>query len=149
MHIAELLAVNARKYPDKHAIITAEGRRSWQQLHQDSLQLAGWLAQQYRIEPGDRVALFMPNGYEWVLGYFAAINLGAIVVPINARLAFDELDYILKDCAAQVLLSLTSQAALDQAEATPPCPVLRLDRLDAEHVPDRPHSVPPMQAEMH
>lgn len=127
MQIAELLALNARKYPEAEAIITPASRHSWSQLHREALQLAGYLNSRYGIERGDRVALFMPNGYPWVLAYFAVISLGAIVVPINARLTAAELKYILADCDARLLISTASQGKeLAQAEK-PEQAVLMLD----------------------
>ena len=91
MNIPKLLAVNARKFPAGEALITADCRLSWSELHDQSLRLAAYLHEQYQISAGDRVALYMPNSYSWVLGYFAVINLGAIVVPVNARLTSAEL----------------------------------------------------------
>lgn len=127
MHIAELLALNARKYPNADAVITLSSRHSWHQLHQEAVQLAAHVQSRYGIERGDRVALFMPNGYPWVLGYFAVISLGAVVVPINARLTAAELDHILADCDARLLLSTASQnKELVQADKPGPA-VLMLD----------------------
>jgi len=109
MNIPDLLALNARKFPDQDALITPECRLDWVSLHEQSLLLAAHLRTAYSIRPQDRVALFMPNGYAWVLGYFAVLNLGAVVVPINARLAPTELDYILRDCGASLVLGCAEQ----------------------------------------
>ena len=124
MNIPKLLAVNARKFPANEALITADCRLSWSELHDQSLRLAAHLQQQYQIASGDRVALYMPNGYSWVLGYFAVINLGAIVVPINARLTAAELDYILRDCDARLVIAQGEHA--ERAAQLVPC--LRLDQ---------------------
>ncbi|MGH3171954.1 MAG: AMP-binding protein [Trebonia sp.] len=43
------------------------------------------------VKPGDRVALHMRNTAEAVLGYLACLRLGAIVIPLNPRLATREL----------------------------------------------------------
>ncbi len=127
MHIAELLALNARKYPNAEAIITPSSRHSWSQLHRDVLRLAGYLQTHHGIQPGERVALFMPNGYPWVLGYFAAISLGAVIVPINARLTASELEYILGDCDARLLLTSNSQKAVLDNPPMQMCPAVLLD----------------------
>lgn len=149
MQIAELLAVNARKYPDHEAIITPDSRHTWRQLHQQSLKLAGYLRQHYNINPGDRVALFMTNSYPWVLSYFAVINLGAILVPINARLSGEELGYILGDCQARLLLSSEQQASI-LASSTARCPTLLLDTADSmlssTHDDFKPPAIQPQDA---
>lgn len=127
MHIAELLALNARKYPDAEAIITPSSRHSWSQLHQDALRLAGYLHANHGVQPGERVALFMPNGYPWVLGYFAVISLGAVIVPINARLTSHELEYIIDHCGARLLLSTDGQKTALSSSQAERCPTLLLD----------------------
>ncbi len=127
MNIPELLALNARKFPDQDALITPECRLDWASLHEQSLQLAAYLSTAYGINPKDRVALFMPNGYAWVLGYFAVLNLGAVVVPVNARLAPAELDYILQDCGASLVLGCAEQYQTLAPLLTDSCPGLNLD----------------------
>ena len=124
MNIPKLLAVNARKFPEGEALITADCRLSWSELHDQSLRLAAHLHEQYQIGSGDRVALYMPNSYSWVLGYFAVINLGAIVVPVNARLTAAELEYILGDCDARLVIAQGDHA--ERASTLAPC--LRLDQ---------------------
>ena len=57
MNIPKLLAVNARKFPAGEALITADCRLSWSELHDQSLRLAAYLHEQYQISAGDRVAL--------------------------------------------------------------------------------------------
>jgi long-chain acyl-CoA synthetase/feruloyl-CoA synthase len=128
MNIPKLLSVNARKFPAGEALITADCRLSWSELHDQSLRLAAYLHEQYQISAGDRVALYMPNSYSWVLGYFAVINLGAIVVPVNARLTSAELEYILDDCDARLVIAQGEHA--DRASALSTC--LRLDQPAAQ-----------------
>ena len=128
MNIPKLLAVNARKFPAGEALITADCRLSWAELHDQSLRLAAHLHEQYQIGSGDRVALYMPNSYGWVLSYFAVINLGAIVVPVNARLTTAELEYILGDCDARLVIAQGDHA--DRASTLACC--LRLDQPGAQ-----------------
>ena len=56
------------------------------------------------VRPGDRVALLLLNGVEFVESFFALAKLGAVVVPVNWRLVPDELAFILKDAGARTLL---------------------------------------------
>ena len=53
---------------------------------------------------GDRVALLMMNGAEFIESFFAIAKLGAVVVPLNWRLVADELAFILSDSGAKTLL---------------------------------------------
>ncbi len=54
------------------------------------------------IEPGDRVGIWGPNSYEWVLTQFATAKIGAIMVCINPAYRLYELEYVLNkvDCKA-------------------------------------------------
>jgi acyl-CoA synthetase (AMP-forming)/AMP-acid ligase II len=56
------------------------------------------------VLPGDRVALLLMNGVEYLESFFGLAKLGAVVVPLNWRLVPDELAFILKDSGASVLL---------------------------------------------
>ncbi len=56
------------------------------------------------VKPGDRVALLLMNGAEFIESFFAVAKIGAVSVPLNWRLVADELDFILKDAGATVLL---------------------------------------------
>ncbi len=54
------------------------------------------------VKPGDRVALLMMNGAEFIESFFAVAKIGAVNVPLNWRLVADELEFILKDAGATV-----------------------------------------------
>ena len=56
------------------------------------------------VKAGDRVALLLMNGAEFIESFFAVAKIGAVNVPLNWRLVADELEFILKDAGATVLL---------------------------------------------
>jgi acyl-CoA synthetase (AMP-forming)/AMP-acid ligase II len=56
------------------------------------------------VQKGDRIALAMRNLPEWPVIFFAAVGIGAIVVPLNAWWTGGELEYALKDSGAKVLI---------------------------------------------
>jgi acyl-CoA synthetase (AMP-forming)/AMP-acid ligase II len=49
---------------------------------------------------GDRVAIRLGNGVDWVLAFFGTVLAGGIVVPVNTRLTEDEVSYVLTDSGA-------------------------------------------------
>jgi len=55
---------------------------------------------------GDRIALFLQNVPQFVVGILAAWKLGAIAVPVNPMLKERELRYVLRDCGARAIVSL-------------------------------------------
>ena len=59
------------------------------------------------VRRGDRVALYSQNRGEFVYVYMAVVSLGAIIVPVNCSLVDREVDYIIKDCGAKLLVTDT------------------------------------------
>ena len=57
------------------------------------------------VQPGDRVTLYGPNCWEWVVGYYAIVKAGAVVNPISSMLTPEEVRYVVGDSGAQVLLT--------------------------------------------
>ena len=64
-----------------------------------ALEVAGGLAA-LGVVPGDRVAIRLPNGLEWVLAFWGSLLAGAVVVPVNTRLAEAEVAYVREDSGA-------------------------------------------------
>lgn len=57
------------------------------------------------VGPGDRVALWMSNIWEWIVVQFAVTRIGAVLTPINTRLRVDDMAHIISDCGATVLFT--------------------------------------------
>ncbi len=91
--------------PDREALIELErGRRfRYGELNARANRLAHVLRDQ-GTGKGDRVAVLMMNGVEYVEAYFAIAKIGAVMVPLNWRLVPDELSFILGDSGSTVLL---------------------------------------------
>jgi len=65
--------------------------------------LAHALAERYGIQKGDRVAIAMRNLPEWVMAFWAAISVGAVVVPLNAWWTGPELAFGLADSGTSLV----------------------------------------------
>jgi long-chain acyl-CoA synthetase len=61
------------------------------------------------VQPGDRIALMSENGPHWATVDFAALCVGAVLVPIYPTLLPDQSSYIAKDCGAKVVVAETAQ----------------------------------------
>ena len=103
--VPETLARTARKYPDREAIVypRKDVRWTYQEFDTRVTQFAHVLRKQ-GIEQGDHVSLFMHNSAEFAVAVYGITRLGAVVNPINYRLAESELAYILDDTEADALL---------------------------------------------
>lgn len=76
---------NARKFPDRTALIDEYGRLSYAQLDAQANRLANHLAAQ-GIGPGDKVALLAKSSIRWVVAFLAILKNRAVCVPLNYRL---------------------------------------------------------------
>lgn len=103
--IQALLERNARKYPAELAARYPAKDQSltWQELNAQANSLAHYL-QARGLRAGEKVALLIPNRPEFMVGFFAALKAGGVVVPINVRLTASEIEYILKDSGAKALI---------------------------------------------
>ena len=112
------LARRAQHHPDRVALVDLDRGRSltWSAL--DARSSAATVALSARgVGAGDRVAVLAGNRLEQIELFFACARLGAILVPLNWRLAVPELGPILHDAAPEVLLFEAEQAAVVAALA--------------------------------
>ncbi len=83
---------------------TGTGKRyTFDELNRRSNRTANFV-RELGVKPGDRVALLLMNGVEFIESFFALAKIGVVVVPLNWRLVADELAFILKDSGAGVLI---------------------------------------------
>lgn len=103
MTLGALLQNQRECHPDRLAIIYND--RKWTYLEFDDIaNRVGSSLRQAGIKPGDRVALLFQNCPEFVFSYFGCFKIGAVAVPLNARLAEVELAYIINDCEARFVI---------------------------------------------
>jgi long-chain acyl-CoA synthetase len=105
MNLATAFTSTARKSPSKTAVFWGEQEFSYSALLDQSLALAGRLADSFGVKPGDRVGLWLRNRPEFIPALFGILNAGAVVVPINNFLKPDEVGYILADAGINVLVT--------------------------------------------
>ncbi|MDQ3739234.1 MAG: AMP-binding protein [Actinomycetota bacterium] len=76
-----------------------DGRVSYDDLWRRATRVAGGLVAA-GLERGDRVALRLPNGVDWVVAFWGTLLAGGVVVPVNIRFTQEESAYVTEDCAA-------------------------------------------------
>jgi acyl-CoA synthetase (AMP-forming)/AMP-acid ligase II len=101
--LPELTGRACRSRPDRHAVIFGDDVRTHAELHDRAARLASVLAAG-GVAAHDRVALLLHNRIEFVEALLACHHLAAVAVPINFRLAPDEIDYVLADSGAVALI---------------------------------------------
>jgi long-chain acyl-CoA synthetase len=85
-------------------IVYGDERMTFADAHRDVRTVARWLRAQ-GVQAGDRVALATRNLPEWVVAFWAAQAIGAVVVPLNAWWTGPELEYGLADSGSVVLFA--------------------------------------------
>ncbi|MBI5261849.1 MAG: AMP-binding protein [Bradyrhizobium sp.] len=102
--LADVIARNARLFPDRAAVVIGDRRVSNAAYRDRVVRLAAGLARA-GVSAGDRVAMLSHNNLEFVDVYGAMAWLGAILVPINWRLSADEIAYIVSDAAPKAVIA--------------------------------------------
>lgn len=91
------------------------------------------------IEPGDRVGIWSPNRYEWVLTQFATAKIGAIMVCINPAYRLYELEYALNKVSCKAIVTAeafkTSHYLAMLQELAPELEHCEPGRLESEKLP--------------
>jgi long-chain acyl-CoA synthetase len=103
-NLAVILSETAHATPGRPVATFDGGRLSYGELDQASDRLAANLAAT-GIEPGDRVALQLPNIPQFLISYFGILKAGAVVVPLNVLLRAPEVAYHLGDSGARALIT--------------------------------------------
>ncbi len=103
MSLVSILRESARRRPDKVALVQGERRVGYAQLWDDSLRVAGALAEE-GVGPGSRVAVLLPNVVEFVQAYYGILAAGGTVVLISPLLTADEARDLVKRADAHILL---------------------------------------------
>jgi len=103
VNIASWLARRAEQQPERAALVIAGGSEqiSYAELDARATRSASAL-RSVGVGPGDRVAIALRSEPLFLELYFAAARLGAILVPLNTRLAEPELEFQVRDCRARV-----------------------------------------------
>jgi len=103
--IGSLLQKRALMHPQKEALVDVEqGKRLTYEQYNRYANRAANAIRGLGVKKGDRVALLLGNGSQYMEFFFALAKLGAVCVPLNWRLTPDELASILEDSGAETLI---------------------------------------------
>ena len=106
--IGATLEEAADRWPDREALVVQHQRIrwSWRQLNEAADRFATGLMR-LGLVPGDRVGIWSPNRYEWIVTQFATAKAGLILVTVNPAYRLIELEFALNKvgCKALVLAS--------------------------------------------
>jgi fatty-acyl-CoA synthase len=98
----EFLRRARRLYPDREAVVDGAVRWTYTQFGERCDRWSAAL-QALGVTPGDRVAYIAPNTHAQLTSFYAVPQIGAVLVPINYRLAPDEFAYLIEHSGASVV----------------------------------------------
>jgi long-chain acyl-CoA synthetase len=110
MNVARNLENAASYFPQQTAVIENDREISFLEFNRVSNRIATAL-QILGVHPGDHVALYTPNTYEWLAFYFGTLKSGAVVVTLSSLLKRDELRRIMDNAQPRVLFAGEEQLA--------------------------------------
>ena len=112
----ENLAINAKRYPDKAALVFLGRTTTYGQLCAGTERMAAYL-HRLGVKKGDRVILLMQNTSQLVLAHYAILRANAVVVPVNPMNLAEELKHYITDSGAKVAIT-SADLALELAKAS-------------------------------
>src|SRR5437763_12729824 len=104
MDLADLIDRNAAFAPDKPAIRFGGATLTYAHLAERIAATARALKSQLGVGRGDRVAILSLNHPDYLVLLYACARLGAMLVPLNWRLAVPEQVFILTDASVKALV---------------------------------------------
>jgi long-chain acyl-CoA synthetase len=110
MNLAKILSDSAAKYPERIAIKLDDFALNFELSDQVAKRVSA-MVQSFGVEPGDRVALMLPNIPHFAAAYYGALRAGGVVVPLNVLNKHREIEFYLKDSGAKVLFVFDMFAA--------------------------------------
>ncbi|MBX6391371.1 MAG: AMP-binding protein [Frankia sp.] len=114
--IPEVLERAAQRWPDDEAVVDGDVRLTFAQLAAAADEAALALVAS-GIEPGDRVGIWAPNIYQWVVAALGIYRAGASLVPVNTRFKAAEAAHVLRASKARILFTVTDFLDTDYAAA--------------------------------
>ncbi len=121
---------SGRQFAERPFLAWQDQRLSYAEFYQAADRLTAHLVRTLGVEPGQRVAIAMRNRPEWLVAFVAAVQAGAVPVPLNSWGLREELLHALEDTEPAVLLC--DQPRLAQVEDRLAAMGIRAVVVDAE-----------------
>jgi acyl-CoA synthetase (AMP-forming)/AMP-acid ligase II len=96
------LRYSSQQFPARTAVVCGEQRFTYTQFSDRTARQAGAL-RSLGMQSGERVAFLSANCHRLLEGYYGVVEAGCVLLPLNVRLAWQELAYILNDAEASIL----------------------------------------------
>ncbi|MGA2368375.1 MAG: long-chain-fatty-acid--CoA ligase [Dehalococcoidia bacterium] len=102
--IRNMFWTTVKKYPEKEAFVYGERRLTYKELAKLANRVSSALQKNYGVQKGDRITLLFSNTIELIICYWAAVQLGAVILCLNTRLSGEEIKFQFDDTEASILI---------------------------------------------
>lgn len=102
--VDSVFTAQVSRYGSRLAFACEDVELTYAELDLSARRLAAWMVTN-GVSPGDRVALWLPNGVTWVICYLATAHVGAVTVPVSTRLTAREASYIVDNANVRLLFA--------------------------------------------
>ena len=109
--VSELLERHRKERPDKVAYWDAVRSVTYSQLAGRTASIAAGLSAN-GVREGDRIAIYLPNGVDWIEACLAGLRAGAVIVPISYDAAEAEIAYRLSDADCRTVITTPAREEL-------------------------------------
>ncbi|MCZ2859329.1 AMP-binding protein [Blastococcus sp. VKM Ac-2987] len=116
--LAALVRAAAQRDPGAPAVVAGDRRLTWGELDVAVDRAAAGYADR-GLSPGERVAVQLPNGLDWLRAVLGALRAGLVVVPVNTAYTDPELEHVLTDSGSSLLVVAADR---DPLAGVPVCP---------------------------
>ena len=110
--LAPLVEQRAREHPARALAVVGDRTWSYGHVEAQASALAAALSE-LGLGVGDRIAVNLPNGVEWIISLVAAAKLGAVVVPVSPQLSSHDLRYQLRHAEASAVVTIERWGGVD------------------------------------
>ncbi|XP_076855650.1 medium-chain acyl-CoA ligase ACSF2, mitochondrial [Brachyhypopomus gauderio] len=103
--MGQALLASVERCPDREAVVFSQNdiRKTFAQFQHDVDQVAAGLLA-LGLEKGDRMGMWGPNSYEWILMMFATSKAGIILVAVNPAYQLNELEFVLRKVQCKAIV---------------------------------------------
>jgi malonyl-CoA/methylmalonyl-CoA synthetase len=130
MNLVQILSEKAQIFGSKTAVQFNQQERSFADLDRQ-VEKAAEILKDLNIRKGDRVALILPKGLEFIELYLATLGIGAIALPLNPTYRPEELLYFLADSESSLAI-IDSQKYAELEAILNQIPILQVLIIDQE-----------------
>lgn len=107
MPVVSKLADTCRLYPQRPAVVSSSGEITYRELQELINRFAAGITQ-LGIKPGDRVMLALENGPEFIVAFYALLQAGAVLVPVDPLYTAYELDPLVRETSPALVICSTA-----------------------------------------